>query len=113
MLIQLDSLIVSTRALLNVATRSLAPPPRKQASSSSTQPRKARPVEVTRIDVIYIDDSALVPGAQDQTDAIRGIISEQGGEEAGLNFIPLKLEDVFGNERGMEVVDCLVGPAGK
>lgn len=63
--------------------------------------------------MIYIDDSALVPGARDQTEAIRDIISEQGGEEAGLHFISLKLEDVFGHEGGMEVVDCLVGPAGK
>lgn len=63
---------------------------------------------MTRIDVLYIDDSAVVPGAHDQTEDVRRIVEEQGGRNAGLKFVPLKLEDVFVDD---ESAECSVGPA--
>ncbi|CAO1632124.1 unnamed protein product [Sympodiomycopsis kandeliae] len=114
----------SSRALLDIAARNLKPPSRSQAaeleaamnsnSTSSSKSRKSRPVDVTRIDVIYIDDSAVIAGAQDATEQVRQIVEAQGGEEAGLNFVPLKLEDVFSAEEDdgiAESVSCIVGPA--
>lgn len=108
----------SSRALLDIATRSLQSPSRAQlemmlasaGSSSSDKPRKSRPVEVMRIDVLYIDDSALFPDMEDQTEVIRSIVEEQGGEASGLNFVPLKLEDIFADQAA-QAVECLLGPA--
>lgn len=51
---------------------------------------------MTRLHVIYIDDSALHGGSnQDQTDEVRGIVESYGGAAAGLNFVPVKLEEIF------------------
>lgn len=68
---------------------------------------------MSRIDVLYIDDSTVIPGAQDCTDAVKAIVESQGGAQAGLNFISLKLEDVFCDETSdassAQGVQCLVG----
>lgn len=108
----------SSRALLNVATRSLNLPALQSSMPGSAQTsssaKRSRPVEVTRLDVVYIDDSAVIPNASDQTDAVRAIVEEQGGAQAGLNFVPLKLEDIFLMEtdaKDSSAVDCIVGLA--
>lgn len=68
-------------------------------------------MDVTRIDVIYIDDSAVIPGAQDVTDQVRQIVEHQGGRQAGLNFVPLKLQDIFADDVDdvCDFVQCFVG----
>ncbi|CAO1615901.1 unnamed protein product [Parajaminaea phylloscopi] len=115
----------NSRALLDVVTKQLRPPPLSDqaatagdnvasSSGSSSRNERARPVEVTRIDVVYIDDSAVVPGARDQTEEVKQIVEEQGGAKAGLRLVALRLEDVFevngGSPHGAAGVTCLVGP---
>jgi hypothetical protein len=54
--------------------------------------------EVHALDVIYVDDSEVIAGAVDRTEDVRQIVSEEGGEELGLHFWPMKLSDVFEDE---------------
>lgn len=98
------------RALLHIARRLLNPPPASSASSSSEKDKgKRKPVDVTRIHVIYVDDSALYPcdegGARDLTEDVRAIVEEEGGAAAGLDFVPIKFEDLFqGQGEGEQLV---------
>jgi hypothetical protein len=57
---------------------------------------------VDAIDVIYVDDSGVIEGAEDRTEVVRDIVQQEGGERQGIFFWPLKLSDVFDDERAVQ-----------
>lgn len=89
----------SSRAMLHMARKRLLPPPDYKV-------QKGKLHEIFSIDVIFVDDSAVVPNSYDRTAEARAIVEEEGGQEAGLNFVALKLEDAFEND---EAAICKVG----
>ncbi|PWN86977.1 hypothetical protein FA10DRAFT_190812 [Acaromyces ingoldii] len=81
---------VNSRALLRLARMALLP---------DRDPRSRKPREVGRIVVVHVDDSLLVPGASDRTARVRAMVEAEGGEEAGLSFVGLRIEDTFEDAR--------------
>ncbi|PWN53751.1 hypothetical protein IE53DRAFT_309700 [Violaceomyces palustris] len=114
----------SSRALLRAARNYFRPHADQQASAVDPDRGKGlsstsaaahllaeRTSEVARIDVIYIDDSAVIPNVsgRDLTEEARAIVESEGSD---FNFVPLKLEDVF-SEEGSEAcigVECCMRP---
>ena len=91
----------ASRALLHIAkTRLLRSMTGDSNGASSGKNGKLQ--EVFAIDVIYIDTSEAIEGAEDQTEKIRAIVQEEGGEEEGIYFWPLKLHDVFDDDSQVE-----------
>lgn len=92
----------SSRTLLHMAKKRLLPPP-------DYQHRRGKVYEVFAIDVVYVDDGALFGPEDDRVRQVQRIVEEEGGLEAGLHFVPVKLENVFENDNG---ATCSAEPAG-
>jgi hypothetical protein len=85
----------ASRALLHIASERLSNARRSKGNGKMQ--------EVHAIDVIYIDTSAVVEGAQDETEAVRLMVQEEGGEADRIHFWPLKLHDVYDDD---QMVEC-------
>lgn len=85
----------ASRALLHIASERL--------STARRGNRGGKAQEVHAIDVVYVDTSAVVEGAHDETEAVQRMVQEEGGGEAdGIHFWPLKLHDVFDDDHFAE-----------
>lgn len=89
----------SSRAMLRLARERLLLPP-------NHDPRKTKPQPITAIDVLYVDDSAVIKAAQDRTEEVRRMVDDEGGSSAGLHLVPLRLEQVFEQSKA---VPCTAG----
>lgn len=90
----------ASRALLHIA--------RERLSIAQRDTRGGKAQEIHTIDVIYVDTSAVVVDAQDETESIRQMVQEEGSETDGIHFWPLKLHDVFDDD---QVALCTSEPA--
>lgn len=90
------------------ASRTLLHLARERLSTARRDTRSGKAQEIHAIDVIYVDTSAVVEDAQDDTDKVRQMVLEEGNDSDGVYFWPLKLQDVFDDE---EVIECTSEPA--
>ncbi|UZJ54229.1 hypothetical protein CBS101457_003549 [Exobasidium rhododendri] len=89
----------SSRTLLHIAKSRLL---RSEDGSNGVSGKSGKLQEVEAIDVIYVDDSCVIDGAEDRTEEIREIIKQEGGEEQGIHYWPLRLCDVFDDGKEVE-----------
>lgn len=85
---------VASRTLLHIAKARLLP--------AQHDRRNGKLQEVHAIDVVYVDTSVVLPDTPDETERIRAIVQEEGGEAEGIYFWPLKLQDVFDDGQAVE-----------
>lgn len=92
----------SSRVLLHLAKSRLLPDKNRRGGGKVQ--------EVRAIDVIFVDDSEVIDGAEERIEQVRAVVEEEGGEEAGLFFRPIKLHSVFDDNLG---VQCTAESAGE
>ncbi|KAN0065442.1 hypothetical protein ACQY0O_001278 [Thecaphora frezii] len=83
------------------------------ASLANKMASLGRTSEVAKVYVIFVDDSAIIPGGRDRTEEARAIVEAEGCED--FEFVGLKLEDVYltdagGGSRAAAAATCTAEP---